>query len=224
VDFDGDGKLELISGSYDGEIYLYHRKPNGTYGAPEILKDAGGAPIKVGQATAVAVADWDGDGDFDLVSGTIKGEVFLVLNEGTRQKPAFSRPQPLKANGKVINVENTSGPCLADWDGDGKLDLLLGDSSGKVAWYQKVGTKTKPQLGPAQILVEAPPKSLQEPPAQDNPKRSDWRVKVAVTDWNGDGRPDLLVGDCHSGGDKKLHGFVWVYLRNPTATTTTAKN
>jgi hypothetical protein len=221
---DGDGKLEIISGCYDGEIYVYHRKPNGTYGAPEILRDAGGAAIKVGQATAVAVADWDGDGDYDLVIGTINGAVFLVRNEGTSQKPAFGKAEPLKADGKVINVANTAGPCIADWDGDGLPDLVLGAGSGQVTWYRNIGAKTKPQLGSAKILIEAPPHSLQEQPALDNPKRSDWRVKVSVADWNGDGRPDLLVGDCHSGSDKRLHGFVWVYLRNPSAAGTATAN
>ena len=44
-------------------------------------------------------------------------------------------------------------------------------------------------------------------------------VQVAVADWNGDGKLDLIVGDFMSGEERKYHGWVWVYLRkNPAVT------
>lgn len=92
MDLDGDGKLEILSGSLPGEIYCFHRKPNGSYGPGEVLKDTTGKPINVGRASAVAVADWNGDGKPDLIIGNIDGGVFLVLNEGTAQKPAWAAP------------------------------------------------------------------------------------------------------------------------------------
>ena len=82
---------------------------------------------------------------------------------------------------------------------------------------KNVGTKTKLELAPAETLVDEAPANLQNNAALfDNPKRSGGRVKVCVTDWNGDGRPDLLVGDFASGGNRQYHGWVWVYLRKPS--------
>jgi hypothetical protein len=82
-------------------------------------------------------------------------------------------------------------------DGDGKLDLLLGSGSGKVVWYRNVGTAAKPELALAGTLVEAAP---QKKPADPRPTRSGMTVKIFVTDWDGDGRPDLLVGDDNNVG------------------------
>jgi hypothetical protein len=53
--------------------------------------------------------------------------------------------------------------------------------------------------------------------ASEIPKRSANNAKVCVADWNGDGRPDLVVGDyviVREGSSSRVHGFVWVYLRN----------
>ncbi len=219
MDLDGDGKLEILSGSIPGDIYCFHRKPNGTYGEPEILKDARGKPLNVGRASTVVAADWNGDGKVDLIIGNIDGGVFLIPNEGTRQKPVWGRPEPLKADGRIIVAEGKrAGPFVADWDGDGKLDLVLGSGSGKVVWYRNIGTAQKPELTLAGTLVEAAPqRRTAYTDAKGNPTRSGPTAKVCVADWNGDGRPDLLVGDDNNLGGNEYRGFVWVYLRKAPA-------
>ncbi len=212
MDLDGDGKLEILSGSLPGEIYCFHKKPNGAYGTGEVLKDRTGKAINVGRASAVAVADWNGDGKPDLVIGNIDGGVFVVLNEGTAQRPVWGTPQPLKADGRDIRADgDRAGPFVADWDGDGKLDLVLGGGSGKVVWYRNTGTAQKPQLTLAGTLVEAA--SDKRAVAGSAPKRSGRSAKVWVADWNGDGRPDLIVGDDVDCGNNTFRGYVWVYLR-----------
>lgn len=223
MDLDGDGKKEVISGSWPGEIYVFRRKPNGTYGAPEKLKDKHGSIIKVGQASAVALADWDEDGDQDLAVGVIEGGVFFFRNEGTAQKPAFGRSQAAMAAGGAIKVDSDAGPCLADWDKDGKLDLLLGAGNGAVTWHRNAGTKQEMKLEAAKILVEAASSRGESTPGEfDQPKRSGMRSKIAVTDWNGDGISDLVVGDFHSRGTRNYHGWVWVYPRKTAPVTAQA--
>ena len=76
----------------------------------------------------------------------------------------------------------------ADWDGDGKLDLIVGCGDGSVLWYRNVGTREKPVLHAPEVLVRAP---NGQPETRDH----GVAVKVCVTDWNEDGRLDLLVGD-----------------------------
>ena len=47
MDIDGNGTKDIVSGSWPGEIYVFKRKPIGVYSAPEKLKDAGGALVKL---------------------------------------------------------------------------------------------------------------------------------------------------------------------------------
>ena len=201
--------MDLLSGSYTGELTLFRRNPDGSYAKGETLKGKDGKPINAGKASAVALCDIDTDGDLDLAIGDIDGNVFLLLNEGTPQKPAFGVPLPLKADGKPIQLGNTAGPCFADWDGDGKIDLLMGAGSGVVAFYKNTGDAKKPKFEFVQNLIEAAP----EKASAAVPTRSGSRTKVAVTDWNGDGKMDLIVGDFVSAGERDYHGWVWVYLR-----------
>src|SRR5439155_23585057 len=183
VDLDGDGIKDIISGSWPGEIFLFRGKGDGTYGPPEKLKDKDGNVINVGGAvretadsititgdaefkedkdghyveyngkiyrdsdkkqllltgcaSSVAVADWNGDGLLDLIVGDIQGHVSVYLNQGTKQQYAFGKPTRLKANGKEIAVpQGDAGPCVADWDGDGLADLIVGCGDGSVIFYR----------------------------------------------------------------------------------------
>jgi hypothetical protein len=220
VDLDGDGRTDMLSGSWPGELFVFKRKPNGAFAAPEKLKSGLLSALNVGKASAVAAADWDGDGDIDLIVGNIDGQVWLIENEGTKQKPALVRKAPLEVKHVAITVDGgDAGPCVADWDGDGKLDLILGSGSGSVAWYRNVGTATKPELAAAETLVEKAPSPWE---GKADLTRSCVRTKPAVADWNGDGQPDLLVGDFVSVGktpeNRELHGWVWVYLQKGTVT------
>ena len=53
-------------------------------------------------------------------------------------QPEFTKPQMMKADGKIIQVESPghAAPCLADVTGDGKTDLLVGQfEKGKIKVY-----------------------------------------------------------------------------------------
>jgi hypothetical protein len=195
VDLDGDGQTDVISGSWPGELYLFRGQGQGKFAAGETIKDRDGKAINIGRASTVFAADWLGTGKLDLIVGTIDGTVFLIPNEGTAKKYAFGKPQKLEADGKPIQVPHGDAhPVAADWDRDGKLDLVVGTGAGSVLWYRNTGTRTEPKLAAAKTLVAESPMSRGDGTA---PKQMHcgMRAKICVTDWNGDGWPDLLVGD-----------------------------
>lgn len=146
-----------------------------------------------GTASAVHAVDWDGDGKIDLLIGSIGGQVHLVPNEGTAKAPVFGKPRALRAGGKPLVVPGDAGPFAADWDGDGKIDLLVGAGDGSVWFYRNVGTAKEPALA-AGVRLVAPGTVVYGPDAPKEAKRG-VRAKICVVDYNGDGRPDLLVGD-----------------------------
>ena len=63
----------------------------------------------------------------------------------------LSAPVPLAAQGKPIDTEiGHAAPFLVDLDGDGKLDLLVGQfGGGKLKLYRNVGTAEAPSYGEA---------------------------------------------------------------------------
>jgi hypothetical protein len=211
VDLDGDGIEDVISGSWPGDIYWFRGKGKRQFEAGRILVPAQKeANDRSGYATlqsaAVAAFDWDGDGLVDLIVGNIWGKVYLLRNIGTKRAPRFAAPVALEADGKPISVGQKAGPCVADWDGDGRPDLIVGSEWGDVVWYRNVGSRQKPVLAGARPLVPKVPEF-----------KEGYRYKPFVVDWNNDGRPDLLVGLCkeNQGGQRKTHGYVRLYPRKP---------
>jgi hypothetical protein len=209
VDFDGDGIPDLISGSYDpGEIYLFRGLGKGKFAAREVIKDKSGKPIlKVPDqkhrvesfGSWVTLVDWDNRGVLDILVGTFDGMMFLRRNEGTRTKPAYSTKNEWVMVGKKrLRVPGGAhaNPVIVDWDGDGLWDILTGSADGGVYWYRNVGKLGKPEFAPPVALV---PKhegvgysELLEPGQGPRPG---IRSQIAVVDYDGDGKLDILLGD-----------------------------
>jgi hypothetical protein len=194
VDLDGDGRTDIVSGSWPGKVYFFRRQNDGTFAAAEILKDRHDKPIDVGSASAAFAVDWGGNGTMDLVVGNILGEVYFIPNEGKGKELAFGAPRRLQAAGKPIKVNGEAAPIVADWDGDGRLDLIVGAEDGGVVWYRNVGTATEPKLEEPRTLVGKSPVGWS---GDDTREPNAWglRVKPCVVDWRGDGQLDLLLGD-----------------------------
>ena len=202
MDLDADGRTDILSGSWPGELYVFRRQPDGTFAAAEALKSRDGTPLKVGSASAPFAFDWDGDGRLDLLVGTLAGEVVFVRNVGTAAKPVYGDPKPLSAGGKPIAVKDgDAAPAVADWDGDGKPDLVVGDGGGGVVWFRNEGTATEPALAAARVLVPPSPSPWRDDKAR-RPHEWGVRAKPCVFDWDGDGKLDLLLGDLCGGCER----------------------
>jgi hypothetical protein len=197
VDFDGDGRTDVLTGSFPGVHFLFRRNRDGTFAQAEVLRDKHGEiqfgyPQRRRYNSTVFVHDWDQDGKPDLLLG--RGTFSLVPNEGSRRQPVFGDAAPLNLNSVRIYGGNV-GPCVADWDGDGRDDLIIG-RGGHIVWYRNIGEKGRPVLAASQILVpDNRGSGYGEEPAGSEPRL--FRA-VCVADFNGDGRLDLLLGDTYT--------------------------
>jgi hypothetical protein len=152
-------------------------------------------------------ADIDGDGDLDLFGATQPGPVYWFENIGTRAKPEFAPGIVLAWSGKYLIGDAHSGVKVADFDGDGLLDIESGrfweraDMSVPDAphdfggFFKNVGSRRLPRF---------------EKRTRDGPFTEQFQLcdavrqnSVRAADWDGDGKPDLLAGD--------TDGFIWFF-------------
>lgn len=103
----------------------------------------------------------------DIVSGNSEGKVLFFKNIGTNEEPAFANGVPIQAAGHDIHVQGGysdsvqgpgearwgyTSPAVFDWNGDGLLDILMGDITGHYTVYLNRGTPGNPALDAARPL------------------------------------------------------------------------
>jgi len=140
ADLDLDGDYDLIIGEADGTLNFL--KNDGSM----MLEDwdlpvENYAGVKEYADAKPALGDLDADGDNDLVVGNSQGTLTYVRNVGTPYAPAWATPV---SNWSGIDVGHHAAPALADMDGDGDLDMLVGTVEGTVTYFRNDGTLWQP--------------------------------------------------------------------------------
>jgi uncharacterized protein (DUF2141 family) len=146
ADLDADGDLDALIGEYDGILNYY--KNTGSSSNPVYTEQTGTANpfngINVGSYSTPTLADLDGDGDLDALIGEYDGNLNYYKNTGSSSNPVYT-PQTGTANPfNGISVGYFSNPTLADLDGDGDLDALIGKSDGTLKYYKNTGSSSNP--------------------------------------------------------------------------------
>jgi hypothetical protein len=180
ADLDNDNDPDmLVGGSIGGLTYF---KNSGSPTDPKLELVPGALPTITGSNLSPVVCDWDDDGDPDLLIGTNAGRIQYWRNEGSAVE--F---QPALADDQLggIKVDQLAVPCPADVDGDGLLDLVVGewDFNGfaNVLLYVNTGSAGAPNL----VLQTT----------HLLPHAARLFTQPAMYDWDGDGRLDLILPD-----------------------------
>ena len=208
-DFDGDGHVDIVfanpAGGKNVDIFLLRGDadaPRKYKSAPEKLLTVEASDTTYPGARPCAV-DWNGDGKTDLVLNYWAYNAtryVLALNQGTSREPKFGPPQDLEVDGKPLAAHGAS-ICVADWDGDGRPDLLLA-FGGRLSWLRNADGSAKLAVPPGQpvVLDKAAGPTGVEIGAGADARTVPVTGPMAAGDFDGDGVTDLVVGQNYGYG------------------------
>lgn len=165
ADMDGDGDLDLLSASREGNQIAWH------------ANTADGSTFELGQVVSTSVdgprsvmaVDLDRDGDLDVLAASA-GDNTIAWYENMAEASQFG-PQQIIATG----VDGAQSAFAADLNGDGHLDVLsASNQDDTIAWYENGGGASG--FGPQQVITAD----------------ADGARSVSAADLDGDGDADVL--------------------------------
>jgi hypothetical protein len=164
ADVNGDGNLDIVAATSNGNVVILDGNGNGTFAAPITISD--GLGNSNGSKAQLIVADFNGNPDIAVINGNAELSILLGNGNGTF-KPA--QLIPLRYPATAI--------ADGDFNGDGKPDVVLGYSNGSVSDLLGNGNGTFQGNQPQVTFLS-----------------NGSVVHLAAADFANDSTPDLLVG------------------------------
>ncbi len=174
-DIDGDGKLDIVVvNQVNRDISVFRNISTGgsLNFAPKVDFSTG---ISSGNSYSIAIGDIDGDGKPDIAV-TNANTISILRNTSTIGSVNFA------ANVYFNTGVNPSSVSMGDIDGDGKPDIVVvNQSSNTVSVYRNTST-----IGSITLASNVDYTTNTTP------------YSVSISDFDGDGKPDLAVTDLGS--------------------------
>lgn len=132
-DVDNDGVLEVVTGSYEGNVYIWRYDGTPLEGWPVYIG---------GQSLTPALADLDGDGDLEIAIGTNSSnqneKLFVLHHNGDPFEGNWPKGSGYEYGFEINYISDA--PTIADIDGDGDMEILVANESRKICAWHHDGT------------------------------------------------------------------------------------
>jgi hypothetical protein len=199
VDWFGRGLLDIVAGEFLDCVAVYRNMGPGL--APPVRLMAGGKPLRMDLCMIQPrVVEWHDDGRPSLLVAEEDGTVSLFENTAPRgQEPQLAAGRYLKQIDPFLKSGALSRPVPVDWNGDGRIDIISGNSAGYIQFFENAGTPLAPVFYDRGYLkaggrvirhMAGPNGSIQGPAEEKWGYTNPW-----VADWDLDGLADLVVND-----------------------------
>ena len=204
-DLDNDGVIDLLVGNASGRLWFFKNQagPNEAMDLAEKQLIEG---LDVGVNARPSIYDVDKDGYNDMVIGEQAGYLNYYTGSSTfefelqserwgeiRTNGFFWEVLDTNDQGQVIDStkfflpEGNSHPTLADIDGNGQVDMMVGSAWGKMALYMNVDL-SKSYFWPVKGWLQ-----LDNHSRQIDKDMGEFTAPY-FSDLNADGKPELMIG------------------------------
>ena len=197
VDANGDGKFSVLLGRFDGTVYEYEQTV--VNGSTFALVTGFLGEVSTTSFAVVGMTDFTRDGVLEFLTGKGDGIVGYFGQSGVNS-PSFYR-----INSDYLTLTSNTAPFCIDLDGNGLIDVLMGEGGGKIYRFEQTSANSS---------------AVTQLSSNFNGIDVGTNAKPCVTDIDGDGLLDLLVGRADGTIDRYEQGAtptITNFSANPSA-------